>query len=102
MGELVDVKVKKEVVFQQKPLPSPNNNQPIGYNLAPPDQKFLNNIISSTKQKVSQAVNSAKAKYMWIQQTKNYVLVTNLMLMHQKKLGRSCKKCYGMTTEMLV
>ena len=63
-------KVKKEVVFQQKPLPSLNNNQPIGYNLAPLDQKFLNNLISSTKTKASQAVNSAKAKYMWIQANK--------------------------------
>jgi hypothetical protein len=62
--------VKKEVVFQQKPLPSLKNNQPIGYNLAPPDQKFLNNLISSTNKKVSQAVNSAKAKYLWIQANK--------------------------------
>ena len=64
-------KAKKEVVFQQKPLPSlNNNNQPIGYNLAPPDQKFLNNLISSTNKKVSQAVNSAKKKYLWIQANK--------------------------------
>ena len=49
------------MVFQQKPSPSLKNNQLID-NLAPPDQKFLNNLISLTNKKVSRR-QFAKAKY---------------------------------------
>ncbi len=76
----IDDKINKQESFKVS-----NNVNSVGYNDAPADQKFMNNLIYSTKQKMSKNINSAKEKYMWIQASKELCSSTEFDAFAPKK-----------------